>query len=39
MTPGMLVEPNDDDMKELFDNALAGYEVVKMKPKINKNKG
>ncbi|KAG2227157.1 hypothetical protein INT45_003887, partial [Circinella minor] len=28
MTPGMLVEPNDDDMKELFDNALAGYEVI-----------
>ena len=33
MTPGMLVEPNDDDMKELFDNALAGYEVVRINQK------
>ncbi|KAI9496320.1 ankyrin [Zychaea mexicana] len=27
MTPAMLVDPKNDDMKELFDNALAGYEV------------
>ncbi|KAI7876212.1 ankyrin [Lichtheimia hyalospora FSU 10163] len=27
MTPPMLVNPNDEDMKELFDQAMAAYEV------------
>lgn len=28
MTPPMLVDPKDEDMKELFDQAMAAYEVV-----------
>ena len=31
MTPPMLVRPDDDDMNELFENALAGYQVVNKK--------
>lgn len=37
MTPPMLVDPKDEDMKELFDQAMAAYEVVMNKE--SKHKG
>lgn len=37
MTPPMMVDPKDEDMKELFDQAMAAYEVVMNKQ--SKNKG